>query len=248
MPLGPPPCAEDPHHHAMAPHAREDIPLVPDLEAKVKMANDYVESEFQALIAARYKMKDLVRRQDEEWEKNAKPLEQVCNQTRESLLKLAEQSGECEAAQNTELAELFKKRHKDKSHAPIVGCAAYKEAEKLVQADDCKCAAGSEKDGCRGAKIASDHNLLCTHLRTKVLPSLALWRATSPGGSCMMDQSVHYNKAMLPEGQPDDFRMPVSAEAVSSMPEMLLALPPPPRLETRSRDRGAAAKRARAFL
>merc|ERR1719158_2018466 len=40
------------------------------------MANDYVEKEFQALIAARYKMKDVARRAQEDWNTYSAPLSQ----------------------------------------------------------------------------------------------------------------------------------------------------------------------------
>jgi len=223
LPGGPPPCAEELHHHAHV-HNPPAVPSIPDLEAKVKMANDYVEREFQALIATRYKMKSLYNASMDDWARLAKPLEEACNGTRHTLHQLGEETAECENTQHSVLTDVFEKRSANPSQPKIAGCAKFKNTTYPEEADDCKCAAGSEHDGCRDAKITSDHTLMCNQLRKRVLPKMALWRLTSPGGACYVDGKTFYNKGMLPAGSPEDFKMPDSTEE-SSMPPLLLALP-----------------------
>jgi hypothetical protein len=240
FPAGPPHCEEDMHHHARPPVTRDDVPLVPDLQSKVKMANDFVESEFQALLATRYKMKDVAKKAEEEFQSYMEPLEKSCNDTRNALLRVAERTEECEDVQGSELASLFEKRRKSGKKEAIKGCALSKDPTQLVDQGDCKCAAGSEKDGCRGAKITTDHSLLCTHLRKQVLPGMALWRMTTTGGNCHV-RKAFYNQALLPAGQPSNFKMPTNE---GMMPLMLLAMEPPPK----PRRKEAQTERARSFL
>lgn len=252
MPFGPPPCVEDSHKHAHI-QPPPPVPGVPELQAKVSMANDYVEKEFQALIATRYKMKDIAHKAQQDWNEMTAPLEESCNNTRDKLSQLAAETGECEEAQHTELANLFEKRAKVppmfKAMTKIEGCADFKNDDHPTKVGDCKCAAGNELDGCRTAAMESDHTLLCTHLRKRVLPRLALWRMTSPGGACHVDAKTPYNHELLARGVPKDFVMPKHEE--SSIPPLLLVLEPPRRpsaAERRDRDQRVAAMRARAFL
>lgn len=252
LPFGAPPCGDELHHHQYVP-APKPAPGVPDLEYKVGLANDYVEREFQALLAIRYKMKDLAKRSEQDWDALSKPLEGSCTAVRTALEKLGEQTSECENAQHTDLANLFEKRDKTKDKAAIKGCANFKVTNELSEASDCKCGAGAEHDGCRGAKIDSDHTLLCTQLRKRVLPSMALWRMTGPGGACFVNAKSTFNMGLLAPGQPADFELPSHSEAEESMPPLLLALPQPPRRRSPTKQRGerdgeAAAERARAFL
>lgn len=242
---GPPPCEEDKHHHAIVPPKLGGVPLVPGLDEKVKRANDYVEREFQALIAARYKMKDVARKANDDWKYYSKPLELHCNQTREALFKLAEKTDECEVAQMTDLSNLFEKRAKGEISGNISGCVVYKNAEEIEEKPNCECAAGSEKDGCRSAVITTDHSLVCTHLRKKVLPKMALWRFTNSGGPCLVDRRTPFNEPLLPMGQPEDFKIPTGQEA---MPPMLLMLQPPSRPRRRERNRDTASQRVHDFL
>jgi len=250
MPLGAPPCVEDPHHHA---HVQwpDPVPGIPDLDEKVKSANDYVEREFQALIAARYKMKDLALKTHDEWKKYGATLEEACNKTYDGLSTLASQTAECEDAQQSALPNLFEKRDKGTSKSSIKGCAKFKNEDAPEEAGDCKCAAGSEHDGCRAAKITSDHTLLCNQLRKRVLPKMALWRATSPGGGCYVDAHTSYNQDFLGKGEPRNFELKVGATE-ESMPPLLLALPLPPRQPTTEqhvrRQRRAVGESVRSFL
>lgn|ERR1719265_3118382 len=261
MPFGPPPCVEDSHRHAHIP-APPPVPGIPDLQAKVSAANKYIEDEFQALTATRYKMKELVRRNAEDYAKYSAPLGESCKKVRDNLVELAEETGECENAQEVELPKLFTKRAETpallKQFAKIKGCAKFQETSNVVEADDCKCATGSEKDGCKfptahadGTEMDADHSLLCSHLRKRVLPGLQLWRMTAPGGACFVNAETPFNKPMLPTGMPKDFEMPSAGGPTeeSSMPPLLLALEPPiKRPETSQDNRRLAAERARAFL
>lgn len=258
MPPGEPPCCGDAHRHVQVPES-PPVPIVPDLQARVTAANKYVEDEFQALIATRYKMKEMVRRAREDWDYYSKPLMQSCNATRDTLVNMGEETGECENAQEVELPKLFVKRSQGPSvwSGSIGGCAKFQEHHDLVEAGDCKCANGIEKDGCKfaqaqddGSEMNADHSLLCTHLRKRVLPNLKLWRLTSPGGACYMDNETPYNKPMLPTGVPKDFEMPRSGPEESSMPPILLSLEAPFRLAAAKRinARRSLADKVRAFL
>jgi len=246
MPFGPAPCADDAHHHARV-QPLMPVPGIPGLETKVGMANDYVEREFQALIAARYKMKDLARRSAEDWKNLSEPVLQGCTQTHGALTKLAEQSQQCDDAQHTDLSNLFEKRDKlpESKRQKLKGCAVFKNKAKLEEAEDCKCAAGDEHDGCRDARITSDHTLLCTQLRKRILPEMGLWKMTSPGGACHVDGKTPFNQEMLPQGQPLDFQMPDSRE--DSMP-LVLALLPPPKRRPAAEQRTHRERAASAFL
>lgn len=252
MPFGPPLCGDDLHHHAHV-HKPPTVPIVPDLARKVAMANDYVEREFQAMTAIRYKMKDMVAKAEADWDSLSKPLEKACNDTHEALVKLAETSHLCDNAQHSALATLFEKRSKlpEGEKQNMRGCAKFKNVLYPEESDDCKCAAASEHDGCRDAQITSDHTLICTQLRHRVLPHMALWRLTKPGGSCYIDSRDVLNRPMLTPGAPVDFEFPENAANAASIPFSLLALPPlcRPAVAVRpSCRRDAASKRAHNFL
>lgn len=243
MPAGPPPCPDDPHHHAEIGNPPK-VDFIPDLETKVKMANNYVESEFQAMIAARYKMKDAYTKLMNEYEQARHPLEKDCNQVRNTLQKIGEENQECEDVQFTNLGNAFEKRAKNPSNPPIKGCVDYKNDQALHEKSDCGCAAGSEEDGCKDAKIETDHTLGCTQLRKRVLPPMNLWTMTSPGGACYVGKDTWFNQGMLMNGEPSAFKMPNSADA-ASMPLPLLAAPPPTtQVARRAAERVPPAKRA----
>mmetsp|Transcript_55848 Transcript_55848/g.88503 ORF Transcript_55848/g.88503 Transcript_55848/m.88503 type:complete len:266 (-) Transcript_55848:107-904(-) len=249
MPFGEPPCADDPHHHAhTAPPP--PTPQVPGLEAKIKMANDYVEQEFQAALKVRYKLKDLYNKVTDEWNQYKKPVEDACMGVHKALECVAHDSQQCEDAQNTSLPNVFERRKElvPEKRGPIHGCAMYKNVSAIEYAPDCKCAAGSEGDGCRDAKNTSDHTLACTHLRKRVLPAMALWRMTSPGGECFLDKKSTVNQPMLPSGDPEDFKLMDSTQQSSMSPFLLL--PPVPLMPDSSQDdvRSKLSQVARAFL
>lgn len=230
------------------------MPTVPDLEKKVLLANDYVEKEFQALTAVRYKMKDTVARATRDWDHYSKPLEQSCTATHDALLKLAKNTQSCEDAQNSRLANLFEQRSKqpESMKSRIKGCAKAKNHSFPEEDVDCKCGErpGGEHDGCRDAQITTDHTLLCTQLRQRVLPHMALWRLTAPGGACYIDGKNSINRAMLAEGAPENFEFPQTV--TNAMPSLLLALPQLPHWQSADRrayrDREAASRRAHYFL
>lgn len=243
MPFGEAPCADDPHHHAHT-AVPPPVPQVPGLERKIKMANDYVEQEFQAALAVRYKLKDLYNKVVDEWDQYKKPVEDACQGVHKALECVANDSQQCEDAQNTSLANVFERRAKQPGQPAIKGCTMYKNATSIEYAPDCKCAAGSESDGCRDAKLTSDHTLACTHLRKRVLPHLALWRMTSPGGECHLDNKSSVNQQLLMSGEPEDFKLPSTADTAMAPPAVLV----PFMLERTHSDRSNNARKARAFL
>merc|ERR1711870_159399 len=106
-------------------------------------------------------------------------------------------------------------RAKDKNKDPIPGCAITQNVNALEESPTCACAAGRENEGCEGAKTDTDHQLLCTHLRAKVLASQRLWQLFTPGGLCSVDSQATLNRPLLHPGQPYDFSLP--GEEASSL-------------------------------
>lgn len=241
MPPGPPPCADDQHLTAQI-GKPPSVEFIPDLETKVKMANNYVEKEFQAMIALRYKMKAEFTQLMHDYQMARSPIENDCNQVREALQKIAQETQSCEDTQYTNLGNMFEKRAKVGGN--IEGCVDYKNDKALQEKSDCSCAAGSEEDGCKDAKIETDHTLGCTHLRKRILPNMNLWTLTSPGGSCYVGKDTWFNQGMLIKGAPADFKMPNE----DAMPWPLLLFAPPLNLQRQRNDTDGThpAKRARA--
>jgi len=222
FPFGEPPCVEDPHNHASIPPP-DPVPNVPDLQAKITLANNNVEEAFQGLIKTRYAIKEQFRRSEEDWANYGKKLEQDCNVVRNSLVDLAEHTQECDDVQQHALPDMFKKRATHKHDGSIEGCADWRNQESFEK-KDCECAAGTEAEGCIDSPMISDHALVCSHLRKRILPQKALWRLTSKGGACSVDSHTPFNMGILPTAQPPDFKMPAQSE----MPAPLLAFPQPP--------------------
>merc|ERR1712014_153613 len=80
--------------------------------------------------------------------------------------------------------------------------------------------------GCKDAEVASDHMLVCQHIREHVLPRMELYKLFAPGQDCSVDSQATFNYPVLPSDEPRDFQLPGTPE-LSLSPALLAFILPP---------------------
>eukprot|EP00403_Amphidinium_massartii_P008119 CAMPEP_0178422244 /NCGR_PEP_ID=MMETSP0689_2-20121128/27071_1 /TAXON_ID=160604 /ORGANISM="Amphidinium massartii, Strain CS-259" /LENGTH=221 /DNA_ID=CAMNT_0020043797 /DNA_START=42 /DNA_END=704 /DNA_ORIENTATION=- len=207
-------------------------------------ANDYTEKVYQDMVSTYEKMKAIVTKTESDWRTHGDKLQKACDGIYESLKDLAGSAKTCQNQQERTLSDLFRARAASPAKLPIKGCADTKVDSDLVASSDCRCAGGSEKDGCKDPKVTSDHTLLCTHLRRAVLPKMSLQNLMNEDGACNVDMKAVFNHALLPPSVP----YAIQEQSLASLGSSGLVLANPVVLQTvhhaRSRRRccpGAAA-------
>lgn len=198
-----------------------DAPRFPQ---RITRANQYVEQEYQGMVSAHHKLKELAKQREDAFKQLAGPLQQECKSIHDNLQALADAQGACKQAQDTALPTLFEMKSKSK-WGGVNGCAKATDNDSITAAE-CKCAAGSLASGCTDAQADSDHRLVCSHVREALLPEMKLRKLFNPGGPCAIDAKAKYNEALLPGDEPSNFKLPagIAEESMPLSPDVLLLL------------------------
>eukprot|EP00929_Paragymnodinium_shiwhaense_P030865 TRINITY_DN17411_c0_g1_i1.p1 TRINITY_DN17411_c0_g1~~TRINITY_DN17411_c0_g1_i1.p1 ORF type:complete len:249 (-),score=36.59 TRINITY_DN17411_c0_g1_i1:58-804(-) len=199
-----------------------DAPRFPQ---RIGQANTYVETEYQGMVAAHHQLKALARQREQAFRALAEPLSKECKNIHDNLKALADAQGSCQKAQEASLPKLFELKGDGKYWGSLTGCAQAQKTEGISE-QECQCAAGTMSAGCKDTEATTDHRLICTHVREALLPELKLRRLFSPGNPCAVDAKAKYNEALLPTGEPTNFKLPgaIAEEIMPLAPETLVIL------------------------